>query len=69
MFQKPHGSGVALGAVFQRFNSPSQCFQLFHLKGAVVIGPGGEAPGVFELMLETGGLAAFRIWVKVHERS
>jgi hypothetical protein len=42
---------------------------LFHLESIVVIRPGGEAPGVFELMLETGGLAAFRICVKVHECS
>jgi hypothetical protein len=60
MFQNAHSSSVARGAVFQRFNGPSQCFQLFHLMSAVVTGSaGGEAPGVFELTSETGGLARF----------
>jgi|HubBroStandDraft_1064217.scaffolds.fasta_scaffold712954_2 hypothetical protein len=58
VFQEPHRSGAPCTAIFERFNGASQCFQLFHLESARLIRPGGKAAGVFERVLEIGGVAA-----------
>jgi hypothetical protein len=59
MFQKTERSrSLRCARIFERFNSPGQCFQLFQLESVSVISPRGEAPGVFERLLELGGVAA-----------
>jgi hypothetical protein len=59
MFQETERSpSLRCTRIFERFNSPGQCFQLFQLESVLVISPRGEATGVFERMLELGGVAA-----------
>jgi hypothetical protein len=59
MFQKTQGSSsLPCAWILQRFNGPGQCFQPLHLESAVLARPGGEAPGVFELVFEIVAVAA-----------
>jgi hypothetical protein len=59
MLQKTQRSpSLRCAWIFERFNSPGQCFQLFQLEGVLVIRPRGEAPDVLERVLEIGGVAA-----------
>jgi|HubBroStandDraft_2_1064218.scaffolds.fasta_scaffold3641766_1 hypothetical protein len=58
MFQKTERSpSLRCAWIFERFNSPGQCFQLFQLESVLVLSPRSEAPGAIERMLELGGVA------------